>query len=90
MVVIAELLSGGADPNVRDNTGCTPFHNFIHGRHNQETKTAGVITWVDYGAKLDIQDYYASNCWNSCEDAPHTSPPEDMEKLEACHYQIVH
>lgn len=65
MVVIAELLKGRADPNFRDNTGCTPFHNFIYGCHNEETRTAGVIIWVDYGANPDIRNNDGSNC-RSC------------------------
>lgn len=64
MVVIAELLKGGADPNFRDLTGCTPFHNFIYGWHNEETRTSGVITWVDYGGNPDIRNNDGSNCWS--------------------------
>lgn len=64
MAVIAELLKGDADPNIRDYTGCTPFHHFTHRYHNEETQTAGVITWVDYGANPDIQNNDGSNCWS--------------------------
>lgn len=79
MVVIAELLKGGADPNLRDNTGCTPFHDFIYGCHNEETQTAGVIIWVDYGANPDIRNNHGSNCWNKSDDAAHASLREAIE-----------
>lgn len=63
MVVIAELLKGGADPKFRDYTGCTPFHDFINKCH-RETRTTSVITWVAYGANFDIQNNRSFNCRN--------------------------
>ncbi|KAL0635425.1 hypothetical protein Q9L58_005633 [Maublancomyces gigas] len=80
MIVIAELLKGGADPNFRDYTGSTPFIKFfIYGYHNEETQKASVIIWVDYGANPEIRNNYGSNCWSRSNDEAHALLREALE-----------